>query len=42
MQNMINDYNKGQGIEDGVYVEGDNRQNIERTALYVDTPTCLR
>ena len=41
MQNMISDYNKGQGIEDGVYVEGDNRQNIERTALYVDTPDVL-
>ena len=41
MQNMIDDYNKGQGIEDGVYVDGDNRQNIERTALYVDTPDVL-
>ncbi len=41
MQNMINDYNNGQGVEDGVYVEGDNRQNIERTALYVDTPDVL-
>ena len=38
---MIDDYNKGQGIEDGVYVDGDNRQNIERTALYVDTPDVL-
>ena len=28
-------------IEDGVYVDGDNRQNIERTALYVDTPDVL-
>lgn len=41
MQNMIDDYNKGQGVEDGVYVDGDNRQNIERTALYVDTPDVL-
>ena len=38
---MIDAYNKGQGLEDGVYVRGDNRQNIERTALYVDTPDVL-
>ena len=41
MQNMIKDYNEGQGVEDGVYVQGDNRQNFERTALYVDTPDVL-
>lgn len=41
MQEMIEAYNKGQGTEDGVYVQGDNRQNIERTALYVDTPDVL-
>ena len=41
MNEMIDAYNKGQGVEDGVYVKGDNRQNIERTALYVDTPDVL-
>ena len=41
MNEMIEAYNKGQGVEDGVYVKGDNRQNIERTALYVDTPDVL-
>lgn len=41
MNEMIEAYNKGQGVEDAVYVKGDNRQNIERTALYVDTPDVL-
>ena len=41
MNEMIEAYNKRQGVEDGVYVKGDNRQNIERTALYVDTPDVL-
>ncbi len=38
---MIDAYNEGQGKEDGVFVEGDNRQNIDRTALYSNPPSVL-
>lgn len=34
-------YNKGQGVEDGVFVEADNRQNVQKNALYVDAPNVL-
>ena len=38
---LINTYNDGQGVEDGVWVEGDNRQNVDSTQLYVNPPEVL-
>lgn len=38
---LINTYNEGQGQEDGVWVEGDNRQNVDSTQLYVNPPEVL-
>ena len=38
---LINTYNDGQGLEDGVWVEGDNRQNVDSTQLYVNPPEVL-
>ena len=38
---LINTYNEGQGQEDGVWVEGDNRQNVDSTQLYVNPPEAL-
>lgn len=41
IREMVDTYNKGQGKEDGVYVKPDNRQNIDRSSLFVDAPNIL-
>ena len=38
---MIETYNNGQGIEDGVKVKGDNRGGISRTNLIADSPNVI-
>ena len=38
---MIEAYNNGQGIEDGVRVTGDNRGQIDRTDFMVDSPNVV-
>lgn len=38
---LINTYNEGQGKEDGVWVEGENRQKVDSTQLYNNPPEVL-
>ena len=38
---MIETYNNGQGIEDGVKVKGDNRGQISRTDFITDSPNVV-
>ena len=40
-RDLIDTYNNGRGKEDGVWVEGDNRQNVDSTQLYVSPPNVL-
>ena len=41
IREMVDAYNKGQGVEDGVTVKPDNRQQIDRSSLFVDAPNVL-
>lgn len=41
IREMVEAYNNGQGKEDGVFVKPDNRQNIDRSSLFVDAPNVL-
>ena len=40
-RDLIDTYNNGRGKEDGVWVEGDNRQNMDATQLYVSPTNVL-
>ncbi len=41
MQDMIKEYNAGQGVEDGVFVDGQNRTQLDRSALFNDSPDVM-
>lgn len=41
IREMVDAYNNGQGKEDGVTVKPDNRQQIDRSSLFVDAPNVL-
>ncbi len=41
IRSMVKAYNDGQGVEDGVYVTPDNRQNIDKSSLMIDAPAVV-